>query len=71
VSKPIVITVSGAMGAKEYFFIQAHGPDGKPRTTARGEPIYALPGGGFATENAILDHLQARRGYRPRARRME
>lgn len=53
-SKPIVITVSGAMGA-----------------TARGEPIYALPCGGFATENAILDHLQARRGYRPRARRME
>lgn len=69
-SKPIVITISGAMRGQDYIFIQAQGPGG-PRTTESGAPLFAIPGGGFATEEAILDHLQTQRGYRPRARRKE
>ncbi|GEM_PF-4742807 len=69
-SQPLVITISGAMRGHDYYFIQAQGPCG-PRTTESGAPLFALPGGGVATEESILDHLQAKRGYRPRARRKE
>lgn len=64
-------TISGPTRAAEYHFIQSTEIDGASSKTATGEPIYAIPGGGKATQAAILDHLHAQRGHRMRARRKE
>lgn len=66
--QPIVLVVSGPTRAYDYTFVQAQGANSSMRFTSDARPLFALPGGGIATEETILDHLQAKRGYRPRAR---
>lgn len=44
-----------------YTFIRALNADKSPMSTSEGIPLFAIPGGGFATRYAIEKNLKSRK----------